>query len=72
MNTPHWAVGMRRLRPGVYLDSQPAIHFDVREMCAEAGYPYTQANAEMLEQVARRAVKQVFGDIQIIDVTEEP
>jgi hypothetical protein len=52
---------MRRLQPGVYLDSQAAIHFDLHELCVAAGYPPTKENADMIERAARAALRKAFG-----------
>jgi len=47
MSAPRWAVGMRRLMPGVYLDGDCAIHFDLYDLCVANGYAPTAENADL-------------------------
>jgi hypothetical protein len=61
MSAPRWAVGMRRLMPGVYLDGDCAIHFDLYDLCVANGYAPTAENADLLERVARRALREACG-----------
>lgn len=71
MSAPKWSVGMRRLLPGVYVDSQKALHLDLRELCIANGYAPTQQNADMLERVMRSLVSKEFGEVSVSHAQEE-
>lgn len=58
--TPKWAVGMRRLGPGVYVKDS-VLHFDTEGLCRHLGIPHTEANARMVQQEAEKVIRDVFG-----------
>ena len=60
MPAPKWAVGMRRVGPGMYVKDHQ-LHFSARELCEVMGVSYTPQNAELLKEVGREAIKEVFG-----------
>jgi hypothetical protein len=67
MSVPKWAVGMRVLTPGVYVDKDQGLHLDERELCRQAGAPYTLRNAETV----RKAFQEAFPMCKT-EVVEEP
>jgi hypothetical protein len=52
---------MQRLTPGVYVDSEKALHFDLLELCIDAGVAPTEENAATIEKIARQAVCEAYG-----------
>ena len=59
MSAPKWAIGMRRITPGVYVDSKGAMHIDGAEVCIANGHPPTPENIEMLVRVTREMLRGV-------------
>jgi hypothetical protein len=57
MSAPKWAVGMRRIAPGVYVDSRNALHVDAFAICESLGCPPTPQNLETAAQAALDAIK---------------
>jgi hypothetical protein len=66
--TPPWAKGMRKLGPGVYLDSKKAIHVCEREICDDFGVAYTKENSNIIEETVKEALAEVFGKMPPITV----
>ena len=69
MGTPKWAVGMQRLMPGIYVDEDHGMHFDLVELCEAAGCAPTVVNQMRLEQTARQVIAAAFPEVepQVID-----
>ena len=65
MRTSKWAVGMRKLAPGCYVDKKEVLHIDEAALCAEAHVSYTRQNAEML----RKGAAEMLG-IQVEEVED--
>ena len=68
MSTPSWAIGMRRIAPGLYVDNREALHIDTPTFCAANGYPPTQHNIEMLE----RAAREMFPGVEVTMEDQKP
>jgi hypothetical protein len=56
--TPRWALGMRELQPGVFVDRNRALHLDAPGFCVAHGYPPTDEN----QRVAINALKRDIGE----------
>ncbi len=61
--TPAWAVGMRKLTVGVYLDGEN-LHISNEELCEALDVPYTRENARIVEEGTLAAVKRMFPGIE--------
>lgn len=62
-HTPAWAVGLRKLAPGVYMDDKThALHVSEAEVCEHFGMPYTQENAETIVRALAEVALQMWGD----------
>jgi hypothetical protein len=68
MSAPKWAIGMRRLQPGIYIDASGAINVDPPELCIAHGFAPTAANQAMLEATARRAMKEAVHKAEITTI----
>ena len=53
MSTPKWAIGMKRIGAGLYVDGNGGLHIDTPVFCESHGYEPTPENIEMLERAAR-------------------
>ena len=62
MSAPRWAVGMRMIGPGVYLDAGNNLHLCLAEICENAGVPPTPGNLRTLAEAAKRTARDDFGD----------
>lgn len=70
--TPDWARGMRKLGPGIYLDSKAVMHVSERELCEHFNVPYTAANVRIIEETLQASIKREFGkEIPTNRVTHE-
>ena len=67
--TPAWAVGMRKLMPGVYVKDRE-LHFDIPELCEANGYACNEHNARMVIEAANQAVRASFGDVKVTEMFE--
>jgi hypothetical protein len=56
---------MRKLKPGLYIDSNHALHIDVAEMLRAHGYALTEENERVLKETARQALEEAFPGIPI-------
>jgi hypothetical protein len=61
MKAPKWAVGMKQLTPGVYVDAADTMHIDTAMLCAQMGVPHTEANARVLERVCLETLREMNG-----------
>jgi hypothetical protein len=61
MSTPRWAVGMQRLGPGVYVDTNNNLHLYLPEILENAGKPATPENLRTLARAAEEMARQEFG-----------
>lgn len=62
-HTPPWAVGMRKLAPGVYMDDKTrALHVSEAEVCEHFGVPCTEENAETIVRALAEAALKQWGD----------
>jgi hypothetical protein len=68
--TPVWAKGMRKLAPGVYVDTRNALHVSEREICENFGMPYTKENSRIIEETVEKVLRQVFGKVPQTSVVE--
>lgn len=57
MSAPRWAVGMRKIVPGLYVDAQERLHLDTKELCETNGWPATPENQDAMEQAALELFK---------------
>jgi hypothetical protein len=66
MAAPKWAVGFRRLAPGVYVDeATKSIHFSEEEICEIMGVPPTEANCRAATEAAVQAVREIYGNLPV-------
>jgi hypothetical protein len=65
MSAPKWAVGMRKIGPGLYVTKEGALHVDGAEICASLGCPPTAENLKIAEDAAVQAVRESWPDITI-------
>lgn len=61
--TPAWAVGMRKIGPGVYVDSARALHISEREICDHFDVPYSPENSKVIEEVAQEVIREMYGEL---------
>lgn len=54
--TPPWAVGMRKLGPGVYIDAENVMHVSEGEICQALGISYTDRNSQLVEEAVRAEI----------------
>jgi hypothetical protein len=70
---PRWAVGMRKLGPGIYVDEAAnAVHFSGAELCAHQGVPATRENVEIAEQAARDVTAKYWPGARVKVVDADP
>ena len=69
--TPAWAVGMRKLMPGIYVDAKRAMHVYELEICESLGVPYTAENSAIIEQAIREAAMEVFGSCPTTKIQDD-
>lgn len=67
--TPKWAVGMRKLGPGAYLDAD-GLHFSTREMCEHFGVPVTEENQRIARETTMRAMREAGLDVEVQEMQE--
>jgi hypothetical protein len=69
--TPRWAVGMRKLGPGLYFDGD-GLHISEEELCEAMGVPYTPENCAVVESAALTAARAAFGlDLKVNHVIND-
>jgi anaerobic selenocysteine-containing dehydrogenase len=71
-HSPAWAKGMRKLGPGIYLDSSGALHFSMGELAESLGVPNTEENARIIQESAEAAIREVFGTGLPTTIVESP
>lgn len=72
MSTPSWAVGMRRLIPGLYGDSDGSIHLCAEEVCESRGYAPTPENLQIVRELAAQAARSIYGEsLVMIELKDE-
>jgi hypothetical protein len=66
VSAPKWAVGMRRIAPGIYvsLDGK-TVEVDAAEMCESHGLPCTPENQDIVEEALRRAMPDFFSGARL-------
>jgi hypothetical protein len=63
--TPKWAVGMRKIGPGIYVNEKTrAIHISERELCEHFQVPYNAENIRIIEEAAMKVAREQFPDIK--------
>lgn len=72
MRAPRWAVGMRKIGPGVYVrESDKSLHISAEELCAHLGVPPTAANLDIAEKAAREVTRKACPDstleVRVVD-----
>lgn len=68
MPAPRWAVGMRKLGIGMYLDSQDAIHVSTEEICEHFNVEPTPWNVEAINAAALDAIHRFWpGNIIAVE-----
>jgi|HubBroStandDraft_2_1064218.scaffolds.fasta_scaffold461604_2 hypothetical protein len=71
MKAPKWAVGMRVLAPGIYMDARGDWHLDERAICEHFGVPYTAHNCATIVQAARDFMLTKLGRPIPIELIED-
>jgi hypothetical protein len=61
MATPKWAVGMRVLAPGFYIDAQNQVHVDEPAVAHAAGLPYTEQTQAIIHAIAKEVFSRLPG-----------
>lgn len=70
MKPPAWAVGIRKLGPGVYVQGD-AIHIYAPEICETLGKPLTPENLRAAEEGAIDAIRDAYGFIPAEIITDK-
>jgi len=70
MRAPRWAVGMKKIGPGLYVEGE-SIHFYTPELCEHLGVPATPENQRVAEEAAREAIQEQLGRILITVVDDD-
>lgn len=61
MRAPKWAVGMRRIGPGMYVDRNDGLHISENEICQKLNVPYTSHNSRIIELAVEEVLREQFG-----------
>ena len=66
--TPAWAVGMRKLMPGVYMRGHE-LHLCLPELCEGAGVECNEQNAQVLMDAAREVFRplEAEGPVEFVE-----
>lgn len=68
---PEWAVGMRKLGAGIYIDEKSnSIHFSDREICEALGVEATEENLVNARQGAAAAVAGMYPGVPIVETDD--
>ena len=70
MRAPRWAVGMKKIGPGLYVQ-EGSIHFYTPELYEHLGVPPTPENQRIAEQAAREAIQESLGRVLITVVDDD-
>ena len=68
MRTPEWAVGMRKVGVGVYVDASGYPHLDLAAICVAAGFPPTPENIRIPGEAARELASKQWPATRIVPV----
>jgi hypothetical protein len=68
VSAPKWAVGMRRIGIGMYIDSSDALHFDPVEVCAALGWPINPVTIRAVQDAAVEVVRKAYGNLPVSHV----
>ena len=68
--TPQWAKGMQKIGPGIYVDSDGALHLDNVALCIAHGFPPTQENQAQIQKAAVQIVAEQFPQAKLTAKTE--
>lgn len=68
--TPAWAVGMRKLCIGLYVDADGNLHVSREELCEALGLPFTEANAKSAERLALDVIRENWPDIKVSEAAD--
>ncbi len=71
MSAPKFAVGMRRVRPGVYVDRTGTLHVSAREVCQSFGLVPTPENQDAIERGFRRILAEEAPGIAVDWITRK-
>jgi hypothetical protein len=68
MSAPRWAVGMRRVTEGIYVDPAGVVHFDIDGLLHQLKWPKTPKSVETVERAVRGWVAKRFPQAQLTKV----
>ncbi len=68
MSAPKWAVSMRKLGPGLYIDREQRLHVNAVEIVEELGAVVNEENLRVAEEAARDAVRKHYPDIRVTEI----
>jgi hypothetical protein len=70
MKAPNWAVGMKKIGPGMYVQGD-SMHFYAPELCEELGVPPTPENQRIAQEAARQVIQRSLGNVPITEVDDD-
>jgi hypothetical protein len=71
MSAPKWAVGMRRVHEGIYVDSNGALHVDGAGFCEAHGYAPTRENVATVERALLEIAAETWPGIPVEKVVTD-
>lgn len=73
VSAPRWAVGMRKLGPGLYFQaSDNSMHFSAEEVCEQLGVTATRENMEIAERGARKVIETYWPNAKVEVLDADP